>query len=191
MSRFLRRGGLLLVMALAGGCALVETGPRRPTPVEDAGLPPTLDELGVLAYAATLLDADERQLDGERRRLQRRYREAPDGDAALRLALLLGLPDSRFRDAPRARQLLTEWAPSFEPDPSRAAMARLLALFLERQDTQERVLNRTRRSLAAERDRRVRLQQQLEALKSIEERINRSEPPDTVVPAKPPAGDDG
>jgi hypothetical protein len=138
-----------------------------------------------LAYAAALLDAGEAELDQERERLERARKIAPDGDSAVRLALLFGLPDSRLRDVPRANALLRNWAAGPGADPSWVQMARLLSAVLERGDDQTRALGQTRQRLASERARRVRLQEQLEALKSIEERINRAEPPATLVPVQP------
>jgi hypothetical protein len=88
------------------------------------------------------------------------YEESPDDEARLRLAYLLSRPDPSMQQLTRGREVLAEIEADSENAPLRDMLDRELALLMELQRAQGRVLE---------------LQAQLEALKAIETEITESQ----------------
>ena len=177
-----------VALGLIGGC--------RSTPSEEASQPaatqcrnPQLESLG--EYALTLRQHDELELLAEKERLE----SAPAStERDLRLALLLGQRTDAY-DPDGAARLLAQVGLNESTDPASKAVAEMLftnlqggpgnwiesdeyrelaaQLDVEQQKRQETAtrLESVRQELDAERAQRAKLEQQLEALKSLEEQI--------------------
>jgi hypothetical protein len=179
---------LAIALGLLGAC--------RSTPHEEASKPAAsqprnaqLDALG--DYALSLRQQDEASLLAEKERLE----AAPSStERDLQLALLLGQHNGAY-DPQRAASLLAQVSVSDTTDPASKAVAEVLLTSLQgapgnwidsdeyrelagqlsveqqkRQETAAR-LESTRQELDSERTQRAKLEQQLEALKSLEEQI--------------------
>lgn len=88
------------------------------------------------------------------------YEESPDDKARLRLAYLLSRPNPSMQQLSRGREVLAEIEADSENAPLRGMLDRELALLMDLQRAQGRVLE---------------LQAQLEALKAIETEIAESQ----------------
>jgi hypothetical protein len=88
------------------------------------------------------------------------YEDSPDDEARLRLAYLLSRPDTSMQQLTRGREVLAEIEVDSENAPLRDMLDRELALLMDLQSAQGRVLE---------------LQAQLEALKAIETEIAESQ----------------
>jgi DNA repair exonuclease SbcCD ATPase subunit len=186
------------------GVALGLLGACRSAPHESvaqsAGMQcrdPQLDALAV--FAQGLPQQDAAALTAERDRLEA---APPSADRDLRLALLLGQQGSPLYDPQAAATLLTRVSSSAPADSAQKTLAGMLSatlpggpqrcsdsdqvrelaaqLSVEQQKRAETAarLDSVRQELDAERAQRAKLEQQLEALKSLEEQIkNRDNEP--------------
>jgi hypothetical protein len=178
----------LLVALLAAGCGVREPAregaraPQAPTrePSETAAL-------GLVRYANGLRALPPAALDAERQRTERELATMWSADAALRMSLLLTSPQASAPDPARAEALLHAVGSAAPAYPAQAELARfLLALLVEQPRHAEetrvaaapldtalaREVDELRRALAAERSRRDELEQQVEALKQLEQNLN-------------------
>jgi hypothetical protein len=128
-------------------------------------------------------DALERKREEAERELGANW----TGESALRVALLLSLPGTAFRDEERAAALLHEVQEGgLATEPDQGEFARFLLTMLtdqrtrastavaaavRRDATRARELEGLRRELASERGRRGELEQQVEALKQLEQNL--------------------
>ncbi len=182
---------------LVTGAALALIGACRSAPHEPDSQPaaaqcrePQLESLAT--YAVMLRQADVATLLAEKGALES---APPSGERDLRLALLLAQYNSPVYDPEGAARLLAQLSSSTPADPSSKALAEVLSANLagaarnctdteefrdltwqlgaEQQKRQEIAgrLESTRQELDAERAQRAKLEQQLDALKSLEEQI--------------------
>lgn len=188
-----RTAGWLLLgiaLALAGGCrSTPRESQSQPAPAQCSD--PQLESLAT--YAVTLRQGDEAALLAEKSALEG---APPSSERDLRLALLLAQHNSPAYDPEGAARLLAQVSSSTPPaDHSSKALAEVLSASLagtprnctdteefrdltwqlgaEQQKRQEIAgrLESTRQELDAERAQRAKLEQQLDALKSLEEQI--------------------
>jgi len=140
-----------------------------------------LAELGeAMAYADRLRTLPEPAFAAERERLG----ETPGSvSEATRLALLLSAERAPFRDEAEAATILRAALDRHRRgDLPLERFAGLLLALLERQALEQLAHARTRRALAAERAERRRLEEQIEALKAIEQKL--SAPPAPALPVQ-------
>lgn len=192
-----RSDGHAAICLMAAGLALSLVAACRSVPRESASQPAAtqcrdllLDSLG--DYALGLRQQDDAALTAEKERLESAP-QSPERD--LRLALLLGQHTSPLYDPGRASRLLARLSSESESDSVHKALAEMLytslpggprrcadsdevrelaaQLSVEQQRHQETsaLLEDARQQLEAERAQRARLEQQLGALKSLEEQI--------------------
>lgn len=119
-------------------------------------------------FAGQLDPNDPAGIQAARESAIRQYEENPDDEARLRLAYLLSRPDPSMQQLAQGREVLAEIEADSENAPLRDMLDRELALLIDLQRAQGRVLE---------------LQAQLEALKAIETEIaesqqEKSEPPE-------------
>jgi DNA repair exonuclease SbcCD ATPase subunit len=182
-----------LVTALALGLLGACRSTPREEPAQAAAVQcrnPQLEALG--EYALTLREQDEAFKIAEKALLEA---APPSADRDLRLALLLGQRASAAYDPYEAARLLLQVSTSDTADPASRAVADMLftslqggppnwadsdefreltaQLSVEQQKRQETAarLESVRHELENERAQRAKLEQQLEALKSLEEQI--------------------
>lgn len=178
-----------LVLALVSACRSVVPDPAlQPAPAQCRDL--FLDSLA--DYALALRENDDAALLAERDRLEA---APPSPDRDLRLALLLNQHPSSAYDPERASQLLQTLSAEAAADSVHKSVAETLfsavsggpkscadsdqvrelatQLSVEQQRRQEATarLDTVRQELESERAQRARLEQQLDALKSLEEQI--------------------
>jgi hypothetical protein len=133
------------------------------------------------------------ELEAEHLRMERELASRWTSEAALRMSLLLTTPGAAFRDDERARTLLlTVEAGGLDTLPAESELASfLLTVFTGRPvspaeydvrsaddasgDAVTREVDALRRALVAERTRRGELEQQVRALKRIEQNLNERE----------------
>jgi hypothetical protein len=188
--------GLAALAVLAAGCSV--TGTPRGTGAAAQDVPaeapqPAADEAATLAtvrYANGLRDLAPRDLAAERRRAEQALDAAWSPEEALRLALLLATTGKSARDTEHAKALLRRVArgggahetgeAAAQPELARFVLAlvsqprraRPAAAGQRNTDSLTREVEALRRALAAERMRRGELEQQVRALKELEQNIN-------------------
>lgn len=183
---------MLAAVFVAAGCQSNEVTPAQAEPVPVAGRD-TSELLDLVRYGNRVRAAFGADLSEEYRRLAFGAPNWSD-DAAIRLALLLSAPNTEYHDVDQATRLLrdvVERVPA--ADSGKAALATLLLHLLnervyaaaedealanrlsEARDRNEQLteqLASARAALDEERERRQRLERQLDALKRLEEQLS-------------------
>jgi hypothetical protein len=149
--------------------------------------------LNLVRYTNGLRSLSPVELEAEHLRMERELASRWTSEAALRMSLLLTTPGAAFRDDERARTLLlTVEAGGLDTLPAESELASfLLTVFTGRPvspaeydvrsaddasgDAVTREVDALRRALVAERTRRGELEQQVRALKRIEQNLNERE----------------
>lgn len=186
------RAALMLALCLVAGCAHLG---RTAHPAAESAPPNSgkISALNLVRYANGLQSLTAPELDAEHLRLEKDLAAHWTPAAALRMSLLLTIPRTGFRDDERARAyLLAVEAGGTDARPVERELASfLLTVFAERPaefseegvqggdpvdgDVMAREVDALRRALAAERARRGELEQQVKALKRIEQNLNERE----------------
>lgn len=132
---------------------------------------------GLVHYAQWLRQRAPETLAGTRDEAEQRAADSGTAADRLRLALVLSVPGTGFRDEPRARALVDDvMVRTQDQDTGMHAFATLLATNLsDRQWVRERL----QRRLSSERQRRKWLERKLEELKDIEQQLDRRDGVDT------------
>ena len=188
---------LACILCLVAGCA----GPTKTA--QPASQPESPDDgeaaaLSLVRYTNALRSLTPDELDAEHLRMEQQLASHWTSEAALRMSVLLTTPGAGLRDEGRARALLlTVEAGGPETLPAESELASFLLLVLAERDAWRGAyeaetsdasadgdvvapeVETLRRALAAERTRRGELEQQVRALKRIEQNLNeREHPPD-------------
>lgn len=183
----LKACAISLVILLLAACAPLRTGDQSHWRDNEAGLaiPPTdvsgpveplYDLSGLLQYAERVRGARPEALQQEHAAAERALTQ--DGNVAtrMRLALLLAIPGTSFRNDARSQELLRRVLrdPSYNAHSYKALATLLIAQLNERREME--------RSLDEERRLRHALQRQLNELKAIEAEMDRQSAPKIVPP---------
>jgi hypothetical protein len=188
---FARATLALLVALLVTGCSVrgavrEDAGPAQAA-AHTTHEPSEAAALGLVRYANGLRTLPPAALDAERQRAEHELATTRSADAALRMSLLLTSPQASAPDPARAEALLHAVGTGVAADPAQTELARfLLALLVEQPRHAEelrvaaapgdtalaREVDELRRALAAERSRRDELEQQVQALKQLEQSLN-------------------
>lgn len=138
--------------------------------------------LTLMRYSRFITDLTKPDVEREYKKIQTLNRNDPSVRSQFKLAMLLSLPQEQFHDAKLARQILIEF---IEGSSDHAPTLREYAfVLLESIDKKAKLMQSTlnlQRRLRQETQRRKQLENQLEALKSIEQSISqRQEKPEEV-----------
>jgi hypothetical protein len=141
-------------------------------------------ETGLLDYVERVRQAPTEIQEREFDCVEQSLVQEPNPKQRLRLALLLLLPDSQYRDETRARQLLDEFRTNAGPEEYRPFINLLLSFVDERETEQkaygqleqkladkQRAYRGLKRKLADEQRKREIMQKQLKMLKTLEQRL--------------------
>jgi hypothetical protein len=141
-------------------------------------------ESGLLGYVERVRQAPAEIQEREVGCVEQSLVQEPNPKQRLRLALLLLLPDSQYRDETRARQLLDEFRTKAGPEEYRPFINLLLSFVDEREAEQKaygrleqkladkrRAYRWLKRKLADEQRKRETTQKQLKMLKTLEQRL--------------------
>lgn len=139
---------------------------------------------GLLDYVERVRQAPAEIQEREFDCVEQSLVQEPNPKQRLRLALLLLLPDSQYRDETRARQLLDEFRTNAGPEEYRPFINLLLSFVDEREAEQEaygqlerkladkqRAYRGLKRRLADEQRKHETMQKQLKVLKTLEQRL--------------------
>lgn len=180
----LRIPAALVLAVLVAGCG---AGPRREAPAVATAPAPVCEQLALelVRYANGLRALDAERLGAEREHVEASLAGGWSAAQALRLSLLLTAPAAPLKDEARARALLRDVV-TRAGVAEEAEIARFLlavpdvrqepeeegAVVTRRNGALEREMDELRRSLVAERARRAELEEQVEALKELEQNLN-------------------
>jgi hypothetical protein len=175
----------LCVAGAVAGCQSLVSDASRPSG----------DASDLIRYGNEVRSLDAGALEEEYRRLVTQYDAAPTIDEAVRLSLLLSNPNAAFYDANRAMRLLSDETRASAGDTpgneefarfvrhllgeracvatEDAALADMLVEQRARNRSLDQELARVQEALLAERQHRETLQAQLNALRALEEQLNR------------------
>jgi hypothetical protein len=181
-------------MLLGAGCAWMRptTDKPDPTTVASADQTQAAEALRLVRYANQLRSLSDADLDREYRLTEQALQAGRTPSAALRMSLLLTVPRSEYRDEQRAAALLQEVQVGANDTAYRELAQFLLAVLVESSgalaeasqsknavlagaEVTNREMQALRQALLAERTRRGELEQQVEALKKIEQSLNERE----------------
>ena len=193
------QGGIMLLWICAsvgwGGCTAEQRvrDPARPTMAQPECSVVSWREpanraadrgTGLLDYVERVRQAPTEIQEREFDCVEQSLVQEPNPEQRLRLALLLLLPDSQYRDETRARQLLDEFRTNAGPEEYRPFINLLLSFVDEREAEQkaygrlerkladkQRAYRWLKRKLADEQRKRETLQKQLKMLKTLEQRL--------------------
>ena len=162
---------ITMMILLVGGCSQWSYG-RHTTPavVEDR----TGDTILWLAAYRNIREMTPEQLEQKLVYDEEAYLKNQDAETSLRLALLLATAEPPVQDRQRARELLDEFNPE-QATGTEVSIAMLLQQMLNEQLNREE-REKALRNRLANGDRRItELENQLDALTSIEQSINKRE----------------
>jgi len=126
----------------------------------------------LLRYSRLIGELGEEDLGKEFEKLEKSVQDSPSQRGKLKLAVLLSMPASRFYDEKRAESILNEVLNQSEGKmPALKEYAHLLLINLKQRSSFQQMYEDLHKKLQKERNERKQLQQQLEALKSIEKSI--------------------
>lgn len=125
-----------------------------------------------LSFNQYIKGLSHEQLEIERHRLETSL-ETSSALARVKLALLYSLPESGFQNTARAKTLLQSCMGHKNTTRQEAYyLSSLITTFLDTHITQQKRINTIKKKLNSEQNRSRELQEQLEALKTIEKTIN-------------------
>jgi len=126
----------------------------------------------LLRYSRLIGELNEEDLGKEFEKLDHAEQDSPSQRGKLKLAVLLSMPASRFYDEKRAETVLNQVLKESEgKTPALKEYAHLLLTTLKQRSSFQKMYEDLHKKLQKERTERKQLQQQLEALKSIEKSI--------------------
>lgn len=137
--------------------------------------------LALLRYSRMISEISGEQLVNEFKKINKDYNNGPTIRGRLKLAVLLSRESTKFQDNSRAIKVLGEVIHNHnsEYDAVLQEYAHLFIASLKKQYKSEKKLLKVNQRLGEERTLRIQLEQQLEALKTIEKtisnRLNESE----------------
>ena len=184
----LRRSAILIVVGLLTACQSMPL--LRGASASDSA--------DLIEFGNALRDYSDEMLERQYVRSVSAQAADPSADNAIRLALLLSYPEASFYDVARAREFLDGALSQSDGSRGSVELAQLLDsllgerngvvgdataladLFAQERERSYRLgldLAETRATLEAERQLRITLQGQLDALKALEERLNADDRP--------------
>jgi hypothetical protein len=187
---------LLTLLLMLSGCELMQTafpGSETDTPpvkdtsidqgttdgIEDGKAPviiaPTTNEdelLQIMHYSRIMQSYPRARLKDEFKRAATALADNPDTANQLRMAILLSIPNTSFKNEKRAMQMLSRIVNDGKQSSKLQEYAYLLLDTLQQRGEVMQINKELSEELQAERQKRVQLQQKLDALKSIEKSIS-------------------
>lgn len=126
----------------------------------------------LMRYSRLIGELSEEALGTEFEKLEKAVKNNPSTRGNLKLAVLLSMPASRFYDEKRAEAILNQVLKQSEGrTPALKEYAHLLMTTLKQRSSFQQMYEDLHKKLQKERSERKQLQQQVEALKSIEKSI--------------------
>jgi hypothetical protein len=128
--------------------------------------------LAMLRYSRYINTLDKQQLEIELKKVTDAYFLRANERTGLKLALILIKPDSGFSDVNQAKQILTDITNSDQSLPEFQEFSRFMLLRITERERDNRRYNDLEERMNNELAARKKLEEQLEALKTIEQSIS-------------------
>lgn len=172
----------LCAMLLSGGCTMLDemqgrtsgnaTGEATGAPVESTAMTPTADINWLLRYYRHVSTFPDNALNDEYQRAKKAFTAEKTAPNQWRLAMLLSIPSADFHDPGRAATLFKELAnDKLEKDPVLNNTAFLMYVLLNEQSRSDIRSSSLAEQLAESQSVNKKLQDQLDALKAIEDTL--------------------
>jgi hypothetical protein len=161
--------GLAIALVSLIGCSAVpEQQPCQCPPMVEPVVTGQMDDM--MQYYESLRKLPAPDLARLHERVRQNFTQNKSDANRLRLALLLTLPQTSFRDIPGAVNLLNEWPRDAKPN-NLQSFRNLLASFLADQQRLSTNMEEASQKLKEEQKRADMLQHQIDALKSMEKNL--------------------
>jgi len=163
------------ILALLGGCVAVpENQPAPCPPPSEVVVTGQMDDM--MQYYDSLRKQSPPELAKIYDRVKQNFGQNKSDANRIRLALLLTLPNTSFRDASAALHLLNEWPRDSKHVNNLQSFRNLLAALLAEQQRLSSNLEEASQKLKEEQKRADTLQHQIDAIKSMEKNLILIEP---------------
>ena len=163
------------ILALLGGCVAVPENQPAPCPApSEVIVTGQMDDM--MQYYDSLRKQSPSELAKIYDRVKQNFGQNKSDANRIRLALLLTLPNTSFRDVSAALHLLNEWPRDSKHVNNLQSFRNLLAVLLTEQQRLGNNLEEASQKLKEEQKRADTLQHQIDAIKSMEKNLILIEP---------------